>query len=83
MIKELRGYETSKIKSMLIQLKSKLLENRFKLMQGEVSDNSVFRKTRKAIAQMFTVLKERGETLTLSDWKNYASKEDEKELKEG
>lgn len=66
-IKELRGYDSSKLKSMFVQLKSSLLENRFKLSQGELTNVSVFKQSRRVIAQILTILRERGESVTHKD----------------
>lgn len=66
-IKELRSYDTQKIKSMIIQLKTSIMENRFKLAQGELTNTSQNKKSRKVIAQLLTILRERGETLGPKD----------------
>lgn len=71
MIKELRDYSSQDIKNMIIKLKAKLVENRFKLVQGELTNTNIFRETRKTIAQLLTILNERGERLTPTDWKLY------------
>ncbi|OAL10371.1 50S ribosomal protein L29 [Candidatus Mycoplasma haematobovis] len=71
MIKELRGYDSQEIKNMIIKLKAKLVENRFKLVQGELTNTNIFKETRRTIAQLLTILNERGEKLTPTDWKLY------------
>lgn len=78
-IKELRSYDTPKIKSMVIKLKSSIMENRFKLSQGENVNTSDIRKSRRVIAQLMTILKERNEKITHSDWKGFGDMFTDKE----
>lgn len=66
-IKELRSYDTPKIKSMVVKLKSSIMENKFKMSQGESVNTSDIKKSRRVIAQLMTILGERGERLTYSD----------------
>ncbi|AEW45930.1 50S ribosomal protein L29 [Mycoplasma haemocanis str. Illinois] len=79
MIKDLRGYETQEVKNMIIKLKAKLLENRFKLVQGELTNTAIFKETRRTIAQLLTILRERNEKLTAKDWQHYKEISDKKE----
>ncbi|WP_246307742.1 50S ribosomal protein L29 [Candidatus Mycoplasma haematohominis] len=76
--KELRSYDTQKIKSMVIQLKASILENRFKLAQGEITNTGIFKQSRKVIAQLLTILQERGEKISFKDWKAYSDSVKEK-----
>lgn len=79
--KELRSYDTPKIKSMAIQLKASILENKFKLTQGEITNTDIFKQSRKVIAQLLTILHERGEKITSKDWKEYGDTNKEKQDK--
>lgn len=78
-IKELRKWDTPQVKSKIIEIKSSILENRFKLSQGELSNTSVIRQSKRIVAQLLTILKERNEKITFKDWKQYGELANKKE----
>ncbi|ADY72859.1 ribosomal protein L29 [Desulfurobacterium thermolithotrophum DSM 11699] len=57
---ELRQKSTDELKKMVVELKEKLLKLRFKNAFGQLENPMEIRKTRKQIARIFTILRERG-----------------------
>ncbi|MDR2778601.1 MAG: 50S ribosomal protein L29 [Rickettsiales bacterium] len=48
------------LKERIVEAKKQLLSLRFRKKSGELKDVSVFRKTKKMIAKLFTILNRRG-----------------------
>ena len=57
---ELRQKSTEELKEMVVELKEKLLKLRFKNAYGQLENPMEIRKTRKQIARILTILRERG-----------------------
>jgi large subunit ribosomal protein L29 len=57
---ELRQKSTDELKKMVVELKEKLLKLRFKNAFGQLDNPMEIRKTRKQIARILTILRERG-----------------------
>jgi large subunit ribosomal protein L29 len=57
---ELRQKSTDELKKMAVELKEKLLKLRFKNAFGQLENPMEIRKTRKQIARILTILRERG-----------------------
>ncbi|WP_163328413.1 50S ribosomal protein L29 [Desulfurobacterium thermolithotrophum] len=57
---ELRQKSTDELKKMVVELKEKLLKLRFKNAFGQLENPMEIRKTRKQIARILTILRERG-----------------------
>lgn len=85
MLNDIRQQDPKKIKSTIIQLKSRLLEYRFKAAQGDFVTTHLIRECKKTIAKLLTVLREKNEKLTNKDWKEFLAiykEEHEKQVKE-
>ncbi|SMP09481.1 large subunit ribosomal protein L29 [Desulfurobacterium pacificum] len=57
---ELRQKSTDELKKMVVELKEKLLKLRFKNAFGQLDNPMEIRKTRRQIARILTILRERG-----------------------
>jgi len=57
---ELRQKSTEELQKMVVELKEKLLKLRFKNAYGQLENPMEIRKTRKQIARILTILRERG-----------------------
>ncbi|MEO2069177.1 MAG: 50S ribosomal protein L29 [Desulfurobacteriaceae bacterium] len=57
---ELRQKSTDELKKMVVELKEKLLKLRFKNAFGQLENPMEIRKTRRQIARILTILRERG-----------------------
>ncbi|ADU96238.1 50S ribosomal protein L29 [Thermovibrio ammonificans] len=57
---ELRQKSTEELKKMVAELKEKLLKLRFKNAFGQLDNPMEIRKTRRQIARILTILRERG-----------------------
>ncbi|WP_456456455.1 50S ribosomal protein L29 [Thermovibrio sp.] len=57
---ELRQKSTEELKKMVAELKEKLLKLRFKNAFGQLDSPMEIRKTRRQIARILTILRERG-----------------------
>jgi len=57
---ELRQKSTDELKKMVVELKEKLLKLRFKNAFGQLDNPMEIRKTKKQIARILTILRERG-----------------------
>jgi large subunit ribosomal protein L29 len=57
---ELKQKSTDELKKMVVELKEKLLKLRFKNAFGQLDNPMEIRKTRKQIARVLTILRERG-----------------------
>ncbi len=57
---ELRQKSTEELKKMVVELKEKLLKLRFKNAFGQLDNPMEIRKTRRQIARILTILRERG-----------------------
>ena len=57
---DLRKKSTDELKKMVVELKEKLLKLRFKNAFGQLDNPMEIRKTRKLIARILTILRERG-----------------------
>ncbi|WP_457679662.1 50S ribosomal protein L29 [Thermovibrio sp.] len=57
---ELRQKSTEELKKMVAELKEKLLKLRFKNAFGQLENPMEIRKTRRQIARILTILRERG-----------------------
>jgi len=57
---DLRKKSTDELKKMVVELKEKLLKLRFKNAFGQLDNPMEIRKTRKQIARILTILRERG-----------------------
>jgi large subunit ribosomal protein L29 len=58
--KELRKKSTEELEKLLVELKERLLKLRFKNAYGSLENTSEIRKTRRQIARVLTILRERG-----------------------
>jgi large subunit ribosomal protein L29 len=57
---ELRQKSTEELQKMVVELKEKLLKLRFKNAFGQLDNPMEIRKTRRQIARILTILRERG-----------------------
>ncbi|WP_456341703.1 50S ribosomal protein L29 [Thermovibrio sp.] len=57
---ELRKKSTEELQKMVVELKEKLLKLRFKNAFGQLENPMEIRKTRRQIARILTILRERG-----------------------
>ena len=57
---ELREKSTEELQKMVVELKEKLLKLRFKNAFGQLENPMEIRKTRRQIARILTILRERG-----------------------
>jgi large subunit ribosomal protein L29 len=57
---ELRKKSTEELQKMVVELKEKLLKLRFKNAFGQLDNPMEIRKTRRQIARILTILRERG-----------------------
>ncbi len=57
---ELRQKSTEELQKMVVELKEKLLKVRFKNAFGQLESPMEIRKTRRQIARILTILRERG-----------------------
>jgi len=57
---ELRQKSTEELQKMVVELKEKLLKLRFKNAYDQLENPMEIRKTRKQIARILTILRERG-----------------------
>ncbi|WP_457568680.1 50S ribosomal protein L29 [Desulfurobacterium sp.] len=57
---DLRAKSTEELKNMVVELKENLLKMRFKNAFGQLESTADIRKTRRQIARILTILRERG-----------------------
>lgn len=57
--KELLAKDIKTLNKLLVEAKAKLVKDRFKLASKEMTKNDEIKKTRKTIAQILTVLREK------------------------
>jgi large subunit ribosomal protein L29 len=55
-MEELKGKSAAELKSLIAESKKELMGLRFKKVNGQVSDTSQFKKIRKTIAQVQTIM---------------------------
>lgn len=67
MIKDLRAKTSEELKLLIVQLRTQLMENRFKAAQGELKKTHLIREMRRLVAQTLTVLHERNESMAHGD----------------
>lgn len=66
-IKDLRNKSSADLKLLVVQLRTVLMENRFKAAQGQLNKPHVMKEVRKLIARALTVLHERNEPMETGD----------------
>lgn len=71
MLKDLRQKTDAELKMMVVQLRARLMENRFKAAQGELKETHLIRELRRLVAQVLTIMHERRLVMETKDYHHF------------